>query len=456
MPSAVGYQPTLAEEMGVLQERITSTKTGSITSIQADLRARGRPDRSVAGDDVLASGRDRRAVAQHRLARHLSGGRSARLHVSRQLDPNVIGDEHYDTARRVQGTLQRYKELKDIIAILGMDELSRRRQGDRVARAQDRALLLAAVPRRRSVHRLAGQVRLAEGNDPRLQDDLSTASAITCRSRRSTWSAASTKRSRRPRRWRRKPPDALRNPMPSTSKRERHGQPSAATSSAPKPRSSTARRQWSSPPAKRASSASRRAMPADHAPEARPGARAQENGEEQFFYVSGGILEVQPQVVTVLADTAIRAKDLDEAAARRAKEEAERTLANRTDALEIAQAQAAARAGDRAVAGDRTPAAHDEALTRHHDSQHENAGLAPAFSFASREGRATTRRFGCRRLPMSRQNVVRTRRTVDRDLVRAVRVRRGKRLRSIRRAEHRSVVAESSLPSRTWTAKCAH
>ncbi|UXI68731.1 F0F1 ATP synthase subunit epsilon [Tahibacter amnicola] len=65
-----------------------------------------------------------------------------------------------------------------------------------------------------------------------------------------------------------------------------------------------------------------------------------ENGDEQFFYVSGGILEVQPQVVTVLADTAIRAKDLDEAAARKAKEQAERALANRTDALEIAQAQA--------------------------------------------------------------------------------------------------------------------
>ncbi|HEU4664389.1 MAG TPA: F0F1 ATP synthase subunit epsilon [Dokdonella sp.] len=65
-----------------------------------------------------------------------------------------------------------------------------------------------------------------------------------------------------------------------------------------------------------------------------------ENGEEQFFYVSGGILEVQPQVVTVLADTAIRAKDLDEAAARAAKDEAERALANRTDALEVAQAQA--------------------------------------------------------------------------------------------------------------------
>jgi F-type H+-transporting ATPase subunit epsilon len=65
-----------------------------------------------------------------------------------------------------------------------------------------------------------------------------------------------------------------------------------------------------------------------------------ENGEELFFYVSGGILEVQPSIVTVLADTALRAKDLDEAAARRAKEEAERTLANRTDALEVAQAQA--------------------------------------------------------------------------------------------------------------------
>ena len=123
MPSAVGYQPTLAEEMGALQERITSTKTGSITSVQADLRARGRPDRPVAGDDVLASRRDRRAVAQHRLARHLSGGRSAGFHVAPARSER---DRPGALRRRAQGAghAAALQGTKDIIAILGMDELS--------------------------------------------------------------------------------------------------------------------------------------------------------------------------------------------------------------------------------------------------------------------------------------------------------------------------------------------
>ena len=123
MPSAVGYQPTLAEEMGVLQERITSTKTGSITSIQAVY---------VPADD-LTDPSPAPTIAQLHATVVLSRN-IASLGIypavdpldstSRQLDPNVIGNEHYDTARRVQSTLQRYKELKDIIAILGMDELS--------------------------------------------------------------------------------------------------------------------------------------------------------------------------------------------------------------------------------------------------------------------------------------------------------------------------------------------
>jgi F-type H+-transporting ATPase subunit beta len=99
MPSAVGYQPTLAEEMGVLQERITSTKTGSITSFQAVYVRQVAELGIYPAVDPLDS-------------------------KSRILDPNVVGNEHYDTARGVQGLLQRYKELKDIIAILGMDELS--------------------------------------------------------------------------------------------------------------------------------------------------------------------------------------------------------------------------------------------------------------------------------------------------------------------------------------------
>ena len=123
MPSAVGYQPTLAEEMGVLQERITSTKTGSITSIQAvyvpaDDLTDPSPATTFAHLDatVVLS----RSIAELGIYPAIDPLDST----SRQLDPLVIGQEHYDVARGVQSVLQRYKELKDIIAILGMDELS--------------------------------------------------------------------------------------------------------------------------------------------------------------------------------------------------------------------------------------------------------------------------------------------------------------------------------------------
>ncbi len=123
MPSAVGYQPNLAEEMGVLQERITSTKTGSITSIQAVY---------VPADDLTDP--SPATTFAHLDATVVLSRQIAELGIypavdpldstSRQLDPLVIGTDHYDTTRKVQGILQRYKELRDIIAILGMDELS--------------------------------------------------------------------------------------------------------------------------------------------------------------------------------------------------------------------------------------------------------------------------------------------------------------------------------------------
>ncbi len=123
MPSAVGYQPTLAEEMGVLQERITSTKTGSITSIQAVyVPADDLTDPSPA---TTFSHLDATVVLSRQIAElGIYPAVDPLDSTSRQLDPLVIGQEHYDTARAVQNTLQRYKELKDIIAILGMDELS--------------------------------------------------------------------------------------------------------------------------------------------------------------------------------------------------------------------------------------------------------------------------------------------------------------------------------------------
>jgi F-type H+-transporting ATPase subunit beta len=123
MPSAVGYQPTLASEMGALQERITSTKTGSITSFQAvyvpadDLTDPSPATTFAHLDATLVLSRQIAELGIYPAVDPLDS-------TSRILDPNVVGQEHYETARAVQGTLQRYKELKDIIAILGMDELS--------------------------------------------------------------------------------------------------------------------------------------------------------------------------------------------------------------------------------------------------------------------------------------------------------------------------------------------
>ncbi|MDP2751988.1 MAG: F0F1 ATP synthase subunit beta [Rhodocyclaceae bacterium] len=123
MPSAVGYQPTLADEMGRLQERITSTKVGSITSIQAVyVPADDLTDPSPATtfghlDATVVLSRDIASLGIYPAVDPLDSN-------SRQVDPNVIGEEHYATTRKVQATLQRYKELRDIIAILGMDELA--------------------------------------------------------------------------------------------------------------------------------------------------------------------------------------------------------------------------------------------------------------------------------------------------------------------------------------------
>jgi F-type H+-transporting ATPase subunit beta len=123
MPSAVGYQPTLADEMGKLQERITSTKAGSITSIQAVyVPADDLTDPSPATtfqhlDSTVVLSRDIASLGIYPAVDPLDSS-------SRQLDPQIVGEEHYEVARGVQQTLQRYKELRDIIAILGMDELA--------------------------------------------------------------------------------------------------------------------------------------------------------------------------------------------------------------------------------------------------------------------------------------------------------------------------------------------
>src|SRR5699024_8391727 len=136
MPSAVGYQPTLAEEMGLLQERITSTKTGSITSVQAvyvpaDDLTDPSPATTFAHLDATV------VLARNIAERGIYPAVDPLDSTSRQLDPNVVGQEHYQCARDVQRTLQRYAELKDIIAILGMDELS---EEDKLAVARARKI----------------------------------------------------------------------------------------------------------------------------------------------------------------------------------------------------------------------------------------------------------------------------------------------------------------------------
>ena len=155
MPSAVGYQPTLAEEMGVLQERITSTKTGSITSIQAvyvpadDLTDPSPATTFAHLDSTVVLSRDIAAKGIYPAVDPLDS-------TSRQLDPLIIGQDHYEVARGVQSVLQRYKELKDIIAILGMDELSEEDKLDRVSRSKDRAIPVSAIPCRRSLYWFTG------------------------------------------------------------------------------------------------------------------------------------------------------------------------------------------------------------------------------------------------------------------------------------------------------------
>ncbi len=198
IPSAVGYQPTLATDMGALQERITTTQKGSITSVQAiyvpaDDLTDPAPATSFAHLDattVLS-----RSIAEKGIYPAVDPLDST----SRMLDPRVVGEEHYAVARQVQSMLQKYKSLQDIIAILGMDELS---EDDKMT-----------VARARKIERFMSQpfdVAQVFTGSPGVQVPLkptpsrasrasATATTTICRSRRSTWSAPSRKRSPRPR-----------------------------------------------------------------------------------------------------------------------------------------------------------------------------------------------------------------------------------------------------------------
>ena len=170
MPSQVGYQPTLESEMGQLQERITSTRKGSVTSVQAIY---------VPADDLTDP-------APASVFAHLNATTTLSRAISEKgiypavdpldststiLKPDIVGEEHFQVANEVKEVLQRYKELQDIIAILGIDELSDEDRVARAARAQDRALPVAAVPRRRAVHGHRRRLRADRRDGPLVQGD---------------------------------------------------------------------------------------------------------------------------------------------------------------------------------------------------------------------------------------------------------------------------------------------
>ena len=170
MPSAVGYQPTLATEMGQLQERITSTRTGSVTSVQAiyvpadDLTDPAPANMFAHLDSTTTLSR---AIVEKGIYPAVDPLDST----SRALQPGIVSDEHYRTATRVQEVLQRYRDLQDIIAILGIDELS---DEDKLVVQRARKIeryLSQPFFTAEAVHRHAGRVREARGHDPRLHRD---------------------------------------------------------------------------------------------------------------------------------------------------------------------------------------------------------------------------------------------------------------------------------------------
>ena len=215
IPSAVGYQPTLATDMGELQERITSTNKGSITSVQAiyvpaDDLTDPAPATSFAHLDATTT--LNRAISELGIYPAVDPLDST----SRVLTPAVVGQEHYDTARRVQETLQKYKSLQDIIAILGMDELS---EEDKltVARARKIQKFLSQPFHVAEVFTGISASSSRSKTRSRRSRPWSTANTITSPRTPSTWSAASTRRSKRPRSWPRRPdvsPLRTRHPRP--------------------------------------------------------------------------------------------------------------------------------------------------------------------------------------------------------------------------------------------------
>ena len=345
MPSAVGYQPTLAEEMGVLQERITSTKKGSITSIQAvyvpadDLTDPSPATTFAHLDATVVLSRQIASLGIYPAVDPLDS-------TSRQLDPLVVGEEHYNTARGVQAVLQRYKELQDIIAILGMDELS---EEDKLT-----------VYRARKVQRFLSQpfnvAKVFTGQDGKivpLKDTIRGFKGIISGEFDSLPEQAFYMVGAHRGGGREGEDAAVRPHMAEQHTMETWPRPRRCSSTmAESPTIHvdivSAEGEMFSGDAKAVFVAAKEGdlgIAPRHAPLLtllKPGeVRVQTpDGAEHHFFVGGGALEVQPTKVTVLADTALRAKDIDEAAALAAKQRAEEALRDKAGHISMAEAQA--------------------------------------------------------------------------------------------------------------------
>ena len=355
MPSAVGYQPTLAEEMGRLQERITSTKTGSITSIQAVyVPADDLTDPSPATtfghlDATVVLSRDIASLGIYPAVDPLDS-------TSRQVDPNVIGEEHYNTTRAVQAVLQRYKELRDIIAILGMDELS----------PEDKLI----VARARKIQRFLSQpFHVAEvftgcpASSCTLKDTIRGFKAIVAGEydhlpEQAFYMIGAIEEAV-------EKAKTLHKRQPGT----RSGGEITHGNDADRRRQCRRVDLLGRSGIRRAARCAGRArhLSAPHAadhPDPRRHRAHQGAGQSRgrAVYVQGGFLEVQPDHVNVLSDTAVRAADLDEAKVLEAKQVAEEALRARTENQEIASVEAELAGAQRAAQGD-PEAAQDSPLT---------------------------------------------------------------------------------------------
>ncbi len=330
MPSAVGYQPTLAEEMGRLQERITSTKTGSITSIQAVyVPADDLTDPSPATtfghlDATVVLSRDIASLGIYPAVDPLDS-------TSRQVDPHVIGEEHYNTTRKVQATLQRYKELRDIIAILGMDELA----------PEDKLI----VSRARKIQRFLSQpFFVAEvftgsaGKYVTLKETIKGFNMIVNGECDQTARAGLLHGRRHRGSFRESQNPAISTPAKGhTMTMTVHVDVVSAEESI-----FSGLAEFVVLPGE----AGELGILPGHMPlmtRIKPGAvrlKLPQQDQEELIFVAGGILEVQPGLVTVLADTAIRGKDLDEAKALDSKRKAEEAMSERSAEMDYARAQA--------------------------------------------------------------------------------------------------------------------